>query len=77
MIDLPTRWTTEQLDQLAQTLTGDMRAALRPCAKDRRCLLKPGLGHWSKRPGHRYPSIKLSSRGYALRNHLGLTKPKG
>jgi hypothetical protein len=62
---------------VAAKLTESQREALRPCAADRRCLLKIGLAAWSySNPRHRSPNLKLTSLGYEVRNYLGLTEPK-
>jgi hypothetical protein len=60
----------------AASLTPEQREGLRPRAKDRRPLLKAKLVHWSTRPGHRFPDLKLNTLGYQVRDHLGLTEPK-
>lgn len=68
--------TDDQIKILAESLTPEQRQALRPCAPDRQCLVKPGLAYWGQRnPRHRYPSLKLSNLGYKVRDYLGLTEP--
>jgi hypothetical protein len=53
-------------------------AGLRPCAShlERKPLLKHGLVHWKHRPGHRFPSLALTHKGYLWRAKLNLTEPK-
>lgn len=65
----------DNLKKLADRLTPEQRAALRPCAKDRRCLLKDGIAHWKSVPGHRYEDIKLTNKGFKIRDYLGLSEP--
>jgi hypothetical protein len=53
-------------------------AGLRPCAShlERKPLLKHGLVHWKYKPGHRFPSLALTNKGYQWRKLLGLDKVK-
>ena len=62
--------TDPAVQRVAEGLSERERAALQPCAPDRRCLVRKGLGHWTTKVGHRFPSIKLSSLGYAVRTYL-------
>lgn len=66
--------TQAALLELAKGLSEAERSALKnwaTCTSDaRRRLVAIGLACWSTRPGHRFPSMKLSNRGYAVRDIL-------
>lgn len=74
MTRLPTHPPANPAGEVAEALSEEAKRALLPCATDRRCLLKLGLAKWSTKPGHRFPSIKLNSAGYAVRAHLITTQ---
>ena len=61
--------TDEQIAEIARKLTPEQKRALLPCATNRTVLPKP-LIKWHTKPGHRYPSLRLNSLGYAVRNYL-------
>lgn len=61
--------TDEQIAEIAGKLTEAQKRALLPRAANRIDLPKV-LIRWHTKPGDRYPSPRLSSLGYAVRNHL-------
>lgn len=64
-----------QAQLIADKLTPNEIAALQPCAHNRLDVKKHGLIKWSTRPGHRYPSPKLNSLGYRVRDIVNSKTP--
>jgi len=59
------------VSEIVQNLTENERKALLGSdGISRDCLLAKGLGRWGSKPGYRFPTIKLSSKGYAVRSAL-------
>lgn len=61
--------TNHTIAEIAAKLTAAQKAAIMPASGQFDALPKP-LVHWQRRPGHRYPSLKLTSLGYAVRAYL-------
>jgi hypothetical protein len=61
----------DEIIDIVANLSNEERDAILPCSPvSRKSLLKKGLAHWSRRHGHSHDSIKLSNKGYRVRDYM-------
>lgn len=60
-----------EIKSIVNNLTDEEKLALQSCSMVcRRSLVRKGLAIWRTRAGHRYPSIRLNSLGYRVREYI-------